>query len=342
MILIRGIKGEQFARKIENGVVDCRDVLSTLLEPPVTGYEYSDYYEKNLVKALSYCWNGEAVDIHNPDFLYSLLIDFYIPHIYLTFFHILNNRSLEWLDKFDDDYRFIAMNVAIDRITKTTIGKEYFGARMEYVNSIRELKQDGSQKFYAACMCSLEELFENKREMAFSLNIYNTLAFPLLCREQDDKFTDIENEFRIMTYECPRVKNGMLKQIPRDATIIGKSGIRYKGVLNPGNNTIFASNMYALQNPNKSLKDVLNEEGGMITLDSVFKSININDISDDYGYIGGKKECAEFIKEMLVQKPKEIYVDRTVLKEYKIDELSNIRFAKGYRKVEYSDSESVN
>ena len=41
MILIRGIKGEQYARKIKKGIVDCRDVLSTLLEPPVTGYEFS-------------------------------------------------------------------------------------------------------------------------------------------------------------------------------------------------------------------------------------------------------------------------------------------------------------
>ena len=31
MILIRGIKGEQYARKIKKGIVDCRDVLSTLL-----------------------------------------------------------------------------------------------------------------------------------------------------------------------------------------------------------------------------------------------------------------------------------------------------------------------
>lgn len=54
MILIRGIKGESFARKIEKGIVDCRDVLSTLLHPPVTGYKYSDYYEKNFVKALTY------------------------------------------------------------------------------------------------------------------------------------------------------------------------------------------------------------------------------------------------------------------------------------------------
>ena len=54
MIIIRGIKGEQYARKIKKGIVDCRDILSAVLKPPITGYEYSDYYEKNLVKALAY------------------------------------------------------------------------------------------------------------------------------------------------------------------------------------------------------------------------------------------------------------------------------------------------
>ncbi len=98
MILIRGIKEEKYARKIENGFVDCRDILSSILQPPITGYEYSDYYEKNLVKALTYFSSVDTDDLRNPDFLYSLLIDYYIPHIYLTYFHILNEKSLDWLD----------------------------------------------------------------------------------------------------------------------------------------------------------------------------------------------------------------------------------------------------
>ena len=68
MILIRGIRGEMYARKIEKGIVDCRDVLSSLLDPPVTGYEYSDYYEKNLVKAISYFSQKRSVKINDPVF----------------------------------------------------------------------------------------------------------------------------------------------------------------------------------------------------------------------------------------------------------------------------------
>ena len=96
MILIRGIKGEQYARKIKKGIVDCRDILSTLLEPPVTGYEFSDYYEKNFVKAAAALYGKEA-DIHEPEFLYDLMIHYVVPHMYLTYFHILNPKSLEWL-----------------------------------------------------------------------------------------------------------------------------------------------------------------------------------------------------------------------------------------------------
>ena len=47
MILIRGIKGGQYARKIKKGIVDCRDV-------------FSDYYEKNFVKAAAALYGKEA------------------------------------------------------------------------------------------------------------------------------------------------------------------------------------------------------------------------------------------------------------------------------------------
>lgn len=335
MILIRRIKGESYARKIEKGIVDCRDVLSSLLQPPVTGYEYSDYYERNLVKALTYLTNEDEKNFHNPRFLYSLLIDYYVPHIYLTFFHILNERSLEWLDKFDDEYQFIALNVKIDKLTKTAIGNEFFGAKMLYVDSIRKLSQDGYKNFYAACMCSIENLFVNKKDMAMPLRIYNTLSFALLCREQDEKFTDIENEFRIISYDCPKIQNGVREQIPREVTISGKTGAKYKGVLKAGENVVFKSNLCVLRNSDKLLGDILEEEQGMVTIDSQFKPINIGDISDDYKYLGGKANCADYIKKMLDHPSKDIYVNRTIRKKYKISDISDAVFVPGYQKVEY-------
>ena len=40
-----------------------------------------------------------------------------------------------------------------------------FGDKMTYVNNICESEQNGMNGFYVACMCSIEDLFENKNEM---------------------------------------------------------------------------------------------------------------------------------------------------------------------------------
>lgn len=335
MILIRGIKGKAYARRIEQGIVDCRDILSALLCPPKTGYEYSDYYEKNIVKALAYCTGREIPNLHEPLFLYSLLIDYYIPHIYMTYFHILNERSLEWLDNFDDDYHFIALDVRLDRITKTVIGNEYFGDRMTYVNSIRECSQDESSNIYSACMCSIQNLFANKNKMVPSLKVYNTLTFPLLCREQDEKFTDIENEFRIIAYDCPRVVNGLLTQLPRNAMIYGKSGVTYKGTLEAWINTEFKSNSRFFNCPNKLLRDVVEGEHGEITLSSAFKAIDIKDVSSIYRFLGGKSDCANYIKETLRHMPKDKFIHRTRRNKYKISDMKDAAYVPGYEKIEY-------
>lgn len=335
MILIRGIKGESYARRIEKGIVDCRDILSALLYPPKTGYEYSDYYEKNLVKALSYMVGIEKPNLHEPHFLYSLLSDYYIPHIYLTYFHILNDKSLEWLDKFDDDYQFIAVNAKLDRLTKTAIGEEYFGNRMTYVNSISECSQEGYKEFQTACICSIENLAESKKDILPSVNIYNTLAFSLLCREQDKKFTDIENEFRIIAYDYPVTHGGKMQQKPRETTIYGKSGTKYKGILEARKDTVFTSNSCFLNSPDKRLSDIMEMEQGNITLDSSFKAIDISLISDDYKFLGGKKECARYMKKMIACRPKERYVNRTRMVKRNINEMRNMICLPGYEHIEY-------
>lgn len=333
MILIRGIKGEMYARKIENGIVDCRDILSAILKPPETGYAFSDYYEKNLVKALTFF--TEYNDLHDPNFLYSLLTDYYIPHIYLSYFHILNENSVSWLDNFDDDYSFIAINVKLDKITKTVIGSEFFGSKMSYVDDIRNIDQNKNLNAHIACMCSIENLFDDKRYINEPVQIYNTLFFPLLCREQDEKYTDIENEFRIIAYDCPKFENCIRKQIDRKANIIGGTRSIYTGVLKAGRNTIFKSNLSLLMNPYKTLHDILFEEHGQITLNSSFKSIDIRDIASDYRYIGNKQNCINYIKKTLSNPPKNEYVNRTVKRTYSKEDLDNVYFTPGHQNVKY-------
>lgn len=334
MIVIRGIKEEEYARKIESNIVDCRDVLSALLHPPVTGYGYSDYFEKNLVKALL-CFAEERQDLHNPKFLYYLLTDYYIPHIYLTYFHVLNEKSLEWLDNFDEDYHFIALNIKLDEVTKTAIGREYIGARMSYVNSIKQLDQDNITNLYSAILCSIEDLFFDKANMHMTINVLNTLAFPIFCREVDDKFTDIENEFRIIAYDCPRECNGELKQIPRDASIIGKSSNTYSGILDAGHDTAFKSRLRVLKDIEKPLSKVIEDEQSEVTINSVFKSIDISEITSGRLYIGDKSDCRRYIVRMLKDKQPEKYVKRTVIRTYELDGSQDMTFLPGHWNLRY-------
>lgn len=90
-----------------------------------------------------------------------------------------------------------------------------------------------------------------------------------------------------------------------------------------------------MNNSDKLLSDILEEEQGMVTIDSQFKPINIGHISDDYKYLGGKAKCADYIKNMLGRPSKDIYVHRTIRKTYKISDIPDAEFMSGYQKVEY-------
>lgn len=113
-------------------------------------------------------------------------------------------------------------------------------------------------------MCSIENLFTNKLNMMMSLQIYNTLSFALLCREKKGKFSDIENEFRIIAYDCPRIIKKKMEQMPREIVISGKIGVRYNGTLKAGEDTVFTSNLYTLNNTKKRLSTIIEEEQGKI------------------------------------------------------------------------------
>lgn len=56
------------------------------------------------------------------------------------------------------------------------------------------------------------------------------------------------------------------------------------------------SNTYVFLDLKKSLREIIAEEKGMVTLDSQFKSIDIRDISDNYRFIGGKEQAVSHQK----------------------------------------------
>ena len=60
-------------------------------------------------------------------------------------------------------------------------------------------------------------------------------------------------------------------------------------------------------------------------------------ISNDYRFLGGKAECEKYIKEMLIRKPKEKYVNRTVLRKHNLNDenMKDAKYVSSYEKVEY-------
>ena len=87
--------------------------------------------------------------------------------------------------------------------------------------------------------------------------------------------------------------------------------------------------------PYRTIRDILFEENGHVKVNSVFRPINIRDISDDYRYLGGKKECENYMREMISNKPAEIFVDRTVIRTHRFDELQDAIIMPGHQEVEY-------
>lgn len=99
--------------------------------------------------------------------------------------------------------------------------------------------------------------------------------------------------------------------------------------------SMFESNTYVFRDLKKSLREIIAEEKGMVTLNSQFKSIDIRDISDNYRFIGGKEQCAEFIKKSLASMPQERCVNKTIQRTYRREDIPDAVFTKSHRDVEY-------
>ena len=99
--------------------------------------------------------------------------------------------------------------------------------------------------------------------------------------------------------------------------------------------SMFESNTFVFRDLKKSLREIIAEGKGMVTLDSQFKSIDIRDISDNYRFIGGKEQCAEFIKKSLASMPQERCVNKTIRRTYRREDIPDAVFTKSHRDVEY-------
>ena len=306
MILIRGVKGHDHALNINEQVIGCKDLLSTVLYTNNTGYAFSDYYEQYFVKAFS-----EIKKISTKESeLYraiQMALDDILPYIYLTYFHILNENSEDWLEKsFDDDCEFFYFIPRLDTLTNQLIGVNYFGRELIYVDSIKD-SPEPQQKF----ICwGLMKYIDSSSTLAARLTsclavAYNTLIYPLFHRVRDDYYNDFEHEFRIVKILPAKIdlEGNLYYPKPREFGVT-LDGIRYLGrkvtygtkmkTIDQNNILLFANSCLVKQQHTTILDAYL--AGKDIRFESQFENISIKKMSSGFGYIGNKKQCLDFIK----------------------------------------------
>ena len=220
MLLIRGLSQERFARDIKKGKLGFRDMLSTLLYPENNGYKLSDYYEEFLVETAAmlrpFELDCEDVTVEIERQL-NLIFNPFIPHFYLSYFHILNQHSEDWLDRnFGNDSHFIYAVPKLQKLDDVNMdemlyGRNMIGSRMVYLpkGGIARTAQMTIQKVGMVYLMQ-NELDACKRKgteittdilMALS-NMIVAICCEAFARRCDDKFDETENEFRII-YKTP-------------------------------------------------------------------------------------------------------------------------------------------
>ena len=85
-----------------------------------------------------------------------------------------------------------------------------------------------------------------------------------------------------IAYDCPRICEWKDTAGAKTGRIDRADRHEVQRVLTAGMDSMFESNTYVFRDLKKSLREIIAEEKGMVTLNSQFKSIDIRDISDNY------------------------------------------------------------
>jgi len=319
MILLRAIKGDDYARKIEDGIISFRDVLSSITNDIETGYEYSNYNEKYFQYALKFQMISPAnISEFSEKMGSKLLLTFNqtVPYMYLTYFHILNEHSVkDWLDRTSDDMSYIFIEPKLDGVCSNMIGLNYVGKELSYTTDLNCVNQDTSLIDMAGILQFIDRDISNVNDvdLAFKYTEYfRNLCFPLFHRVEDAKFNSNENEFRIL-YKVPTPINRFSGEIhPEKERIFnilldgqdkykGKVCItHFKGDFKRCDMELTAVNSLMTVRKTHLIEEVL--KGKEFNILSEFKDVDIRSSAKKYGYIGNKDQCSAFIREELVRR----------------------------------------
>ena len=329
MILIRGFNQEGFARDIEKGRIGFHDLLTTLLYPENNGYKLSDYYEESLIEAASMISPFELDCEDASDEIkrqLNLLFNPFIPHFYLSYFHILNHHSENWLDQnFSDDSHFIYAIPKLQKLDNVNVdemlyGRNMIGSRMVYLpkEGIARTNEMAIQKAGMVYLMQNELDACHRKGTKVTLDLAEALSNMIIAvcceafaRRCDDRFDESENEFRII-YKTPtpystdegifdadkkRPFSALVDGIPYEGTFFHKSLPLLNGY-HQTHNLLLETHSPMVAEPITTIKHVIDSKRNFKLLPH-FLSVNIMHSFSQYGYIGNKEKCREFIEDKL-------------------------------------------
>lgn len=306
MILLRGIKGHEYAIKMQDGIVGCRDLFTTLVGSENSGYAFTDYYEKYFAEMFYYMKNI-AGNIDDANKIAQLALDEFVPYIYMTYFHIMNEDSEKWVeDNFEDDCEFIYYIPKLDGLTGQLIERDFFGDKIKYVKNINEFNVPQNSFINYGIMNKIDRSsLQAAKITSVVACVYNMLLYPLFFRVVDEKYNETENEFRIFTiknckvtingeivYDNPRTFQLMIDDEPYEGKVI-TIGAK-NNIINQKDMKLTPRNKKIVPVTDSLAESVVHKRN--ISYISDFMEICVRGTSSGFGYIGGKEECIDFIK----------------------------------------------
>lgn len=318
MLLIRGIYGSKHALKINEGLIGCRDVQSSLMDGNHTGYRLSNYHEALFMNTrFTRVLYDETVDAL-PDRwrrLALIMADHFLAESYLCYFHILNaESSFCWLERnWRDDAHFIYYEPRCE-YESSVIGNRYCGQAMRYVNSAEEINV---RETIAANPGTVVVLLD--QEMYPDMPFYDAPRYlieaeeaiaPLFNRIVDSKFDASENEYRILARGPRHYAEGSLHIEMHNPMQVEVGESIYDVVLrsipvSSGESKRFVELVFrdCESGAQHEMQELVNSEFEPNILPQ-FLDLDIKDTAVRYGYIGTKKDCREFIEAELSGKNK--------------------------------------
>lgn len=326
MILIRGFDQEQYARQIKKGIIGFRDMLTTLMYHEQNGYKLSDYYETDLIRMI------RNYDIRNLDRYattpkirehLTLIFDFFVPYFYLSYFHILNERSEEWLEKnFDDNAHFIFACPRLQTLKPlddTMWGAHMMGSSMIYLpRETKDIKAEFLTRKAGVLNFVKEEINASEKyggisgkPFEYMMSALVTICIEAFSRRCSGDYDESENEFRII-YKVPtpyRAEIDCFRAEQEREFSVSIDGIPYSGRIVQGlldlpcgnrrtSDMFLSTSSPLVATPHTTLKEA-NDAGRNVVINPHFLPVDIRRSFNDYGYIGNKEQCRQFIAEKL-------------------------------------------